>query len=577
MVDNGGLGPNGLPVGPTDQRSKIRTFNIAPVWTRLINANSVFTLGGFVRQDQYNYYPSDNPFADFTPDLQSTTAGQNRRLTNAGARTSLSYVKGIHNIKIGATYEHTFLTERDSFRPGRSDGQRPLSECRRKSRHRPHADEPERLHRAALQSESELSSASCLLRPDQNSAAARFRRLPEPTSSDYTDTTAMPISRNSRFYVQDTITLNNWTFNLGVRFDKYNGLASAAQGEPRLGIAYNIKPTNTVLRVSYARTMETPFNENLVLASLGCHDPVIVAFQAIVGGALRDDTPLSPGHRNEFHAGLSAGVRQVSRGRWRIHLEVHPQGFRLQRAGQHADHLSHRVGELEDSRLCDSRHRAELPWTYGVCGDVQRGGALLRPAGRRYRRDSRRDQRIPHRPRREFNQTTHLQYQPSKKGPWFSFNWRYDSGLVAGPVPCAGGNCANGPNGTDSIVDVSGLTPGSTVRRRTLLRERSCHSHHADQSERPLPGVACTARRSFDSRSWHGKRRPQPAAHRIAQSVRCRVGDDNIFQGDKYKWSARLTVVNLTNKEALYNFLSTFSGTHYVSPRAITATIGFHF
>jgi DNA-binding NarL/FixJ family response regulator len=31
------------------------------------------------------------------------------------------------------------------------------------------------------------------------------------------------------------------------------------------------------------------------------------------------------------------------------------------------------------------------------------------------------------------------------------------------------------------------------------------------------------------------------------------------------------------DKEALYNFLSTFSGTHYVSPRAITATIGFHF
>jgi hypothetical protein len=55
------------------------------------------------------------------------------------------------------------------------------------------------------------------------------------------------------------------------------------------------------------------------------------------------------------------------------------------------------------------------------------------------------------------------------------------------------------------------------------------------------------------------------------------VGHDNIFHGDKYKFSARVTVVNLTNKEALYNFLSTFSGTHYVSPRAITGTIGFHF
>ena len=39
----------------------------------------------------------------------------------------------------------------------------------------------------------------------------------------------------------------------------------------------------------------------------------------------------------------------------------------------------------------------------------------------------------------------------------------------------------------------------------------------------------------------------------------------------------RLTAINLTNKEALYNFLSTFSGTHYVTPRAFTAEIGFHF
>ncbi|MGO9616077.1 MAG: hypothetical protein ACLP6W_06695, partial [Bryobacteraceae bacterium] len=54
------------------------------------------------------------------------------------------------------------------------------------------------------------------------------------------------------------------------------------------------------------------------------------------------------------------------------------------------------------------------------------------------------------------------------------------------------------------------------------------------------------------------------------------IGHDNIFGGDRYKWSARLTVVNLTNKEALYNFLSTFSGTHYVTPRTITATLAFH-
>jgi hypothetical protein len=36
-VSNGGLDPNGNVVGPADQRSQIKTFNIAPTWTRLIN------------------------------------------------------------------------------------------------------------------------------------------------------------------------------------------------------------------------------------------------------------------------------------------------------------------------------------------------------------------------------------------------------------------------------------------------------------------------------------------------------------------------------------------------------------
>jgi outer membrane receptor protein involved in Fe transport len=55
------------------------------------------------------------------------------------------------------------------------------------------------------------------------------------------------------------------------------------------------------------------------------------------------------------------------------------------------------------------------------------------------------------------------------------------------------------------------------------------------------------------------------------------LGDDNLFNKDRYKWSLRLTAINITNKVALYNFLSTFSGTHYVTPRTLTAELGFHF
>jgi hypothetical protein len=80
--------PSGNRLGPTDQRSQIKTFNIAPSWTRLLSDKAVFTLGGFVRRDQYNYYPSANLFDDLSP-IQQETVAQDRTLANAGLRTAL--------------------------------------------------------------------------------------------------------------------------------------------------------------------------------------------------------------------------------------------------------------------------------------------------------------------------------------------------------------------------------------------------------------------------------------------------------------------------------------------------------
>ena len=79
---------------PADQVAKIGTFNIAPTFVHLIGGDALLTIGAFVRQDQFKYYPSANPFADLTPDLQSDSIAQSRRLTNAGLRTDISYAKG---------------------------------------------------------------------------------------------------------------------------------------------------------------------------------------------------------------------------------------------------------------------------------------------------------------------------------------------------------------------------------------------------------------------------------------------------------------------------------------------------
>lgn len=582
VVDNGGLGPNGVPVGSEDQRSKIRTYNLAPVWTRVLSTSTVFTFGGFVRQDQYNYYPSDNPFADLTPDLQSATIGQNRTLTDAGARTSISYVKGIHNLKLGANYSDTIITEKDSF--GLVD---------------PTANAP------CLNSDGSADTNPLLTNPANCGAAFQANIgqgsvpafIPLLACYDLTRTAALPASdgcpgttsaeykfyghaniREFALYLQDAITVKNWTFNLGVRFDRYDGITKAAQGEPRLGIAYNIKPTNTVLRISYARTMESPFNENLVLASLGCNDPVIAAFQTLVaGGNCVTTAPLNPGHRNEFHAGLQQafGKHLVIDGEyiWKYTHEAYdfsvlgntPLTFPI---------------EWASSKIPGYAIHATVPTYHGFSAFVvmssvaarffgpQVSGIGAAPGGDAVFR-------IDH--DEVFNQTTHLQYQPIKKGPRLSFNWRYDSGLVAGPAPCAGGNCANGPNGDDGTVDVSGLSPDQQFEGGLY-----CGSVHATPTTPISPTGLCPASQygsTLVSIPAAGAENDDHNPPRIASRnlFDAAIGQDNFLKSERYKLSARLTVINLTNKEALYNFLSTFSGTHYVTPRTVTLTIGFHF
>ncbi len=580
VVNNGGLGPNGLPVGAADQRSKIRTFNIAPVWTRILNANAVFTLGAFLRQDQFNYYPSDDPFADFTSDLQSATEGQSRRLTNAGARTNLAWVNKTHNIKIGSTYEHTFVTERDSFGLVDPTANAPCLNPDGSADSNPFPTNP----------------AACAGTPTQN---PNF--IPILACYDLTRTAALPASdacankTSSEFgyyghadvkefavYIQDAITLRNWTFNLGLRFDKYNGLTSAGMGEPRLGVAYNFKPTNTVVRASYARSMETPFNENLVLASYGCNSPVIAAFQTLVpGGACETSTPLSPGHRNEFHAGLQQafGKYMVIDAEY-IWKYTH-KAFDFSVLGNTP--ITYPI-EWESSKIPGFAIRATVPNFHGFTAFVVMSSVAARFYGPQISgigAGPNGDEvfRIDHDER--FNETTHLQYQLGKTGAWIGFNWRYDSGQVAGALPCAGGtDCPNGPGGSDTspyVVDVSPLTPDQQFEAGLY-----CGSVHATPTTPISSNNLCPASMYGSTllsvpapgTSDADHNPPRIAARNLFDAA---LGDDNVFHGDKRKWSARIEVINLTNKEALYNFLSTFSGTHYVSPRAVTASVGFHF
>ena len=398
VVDAGGN-----VVGNTDQRSQIGTFNIAPTWTRLIGTTVVFTLGAYVRRDQYNYYPSNNPLADLGP-INSETIGQDRNLTNAGIRSDISYVKGIHNIKAGVTYQHTFLNENDSLGiidptllPSTTDA----------------AGNPCFVGGAAL-----AAPCTTLLPIDLTRGGGLF------SFRGHADVKELSM------YVQDTITKGKWSFNLGIRGDIYNGLSAASQAEPRVGIAYNIKPTNTVLRISYARTLETPFNENLIISTKGCDVSVIAALIPCVPA----NSPA--GYRNEFHAGLEQafGKYLVLDGEYIWKYTRNAYDFSV--LGNTP--ITFPI-DWHNSKIPGFLVRASMPNFHGLTALVvmssvaaryfppQVGGlgVTVGQGGSVFRIDH--DEK--------FNQTTHLQYQPWKSGPWVGFNWRYDSGLVAGAVP----------------------------------------------------------------------------------------------------------------------------------------------
>jgi hypothetical protein len=185
----------------------------------------------------------------------------------------------------------------------------------------------------------------------------------------------------------------------------------------------------------------------------------------------------------------------------------------------------------------------------------------------------------------KFNQTMHFQYQPWKRGPWTGFNWRYDSGLVAGNAPCYGLGSANDcpqsvPTGPPA-VQLQDAFGNPLSGDQEFQAGFTCNGIRATPTA-PLPSP-CGAPLGSGliqvpaNGTENDDHNPPRIASRNLFDVS--VGHDNLFHfhGDKYKVSAQLTVINLTNKYALYNFLSTFSGTHYVSPRAITAQLGFHF
>jgi hypothetical protein len=576
-------------VGNTDQRSKIDTFNISPTYTRIIGKYSVLNLGAYARKDLYHYYPSANPLADLgPPSLQTSSIRQIRSLLNAGIHGDFSYVRGAQTIKIGAEYEHTFLRESDFF--GVVEPTYPLTApCMDSSG----------LPLAGYAGPANCPGGAAGQNPYYVSAIAPYDLT---RGGSYYNFLGRADIKELALYVEDQIKAGNWNFNLGIRGDLYNGLTSQSQAEPRLGVSYTVKPTNTVLAASYARTLETPFNENLVLSSKGCSDPVLAPILSCTPGV---QGILQPGFKNEFHVSVqqAIGKNAVVSGEY-IWKYTH-NAFDFSILGNTPiffpiDWHNSKIPGLALHAEIPNLHNFSAYWVASSVAarffppQVAGAGATVGQTGLPFRIDH--DEK--------FNQTTHLQYTISRKeflkGVWGGFNWRFDSGMVAGSTPCYGvtdpntpcGNSSTALNGQPAVAMVDTNIPPLTnpvtgaAQAIPLTADQEfqagfeCNGQRATPTT-PLPAV-CPASEFKSSlisipapNTADNDHNPQRIAPRSLFDMS--VGKNNIFHREHYKVDVELTAVNFTNKYALYNFLSTFSGTHYVTPRALTAKVTLNF
>lgn len=347
-------------------------------------------------------------------------------------------------------------------------------------------------------------------------------------------------------FAQDTSTLGSLSLTGGLRLENYQGLTSATMLQPRAGASYRVKKTGTVLRYSFSRSLETPYNENLLVSSSG-------------------DEQIQPGRRDQHNVGFQQALsRWVSIDAdyfWKRTLNAYdfealynsPIFLPISLQKSKIDGFAIRIATAQwrgfqaHTVMGSSRARFFGPLNGGLEAEDEHGG---------HGHDHDGVFRIDHDQR--FQQTTFLRYQ-YKNGPWMAFTWRYDSGMVTGAVPDA-----------DEIAELTGAQQAAIGL--------SCGALFATPSA-PLTGCAqpfrATRVRIPDPGTFHPDHNPARIAPRHLFNVS--AGSDNIFGRERLKTSLRVTVVNVANTQALYNFLSVFAGTHFVTPRAITAELGWRF
>jgi hypothetical protein len=550
--------PNSLDQLIQDQRQRVLTWNIAPGYQHTFSSSSLVTINPYIRKDQFNYYPSRDPLVNDTPATQS----QQRQLLNWGVRADVATTIGHHTLKYGIDTRQTRLLENFQFGitdPGYN------SPCIDASG-------------TGVPNASLISPAQCAAAGYQPNVASN----PNAVVPFQPSLLPFDLTRGGRMflfyaadnieefaaYVQDSMTLGNWVVNMGFRWDYYHGLISKNGLQPRLGLAYNIKPTGTVLRAAYARTFETPYNENLLLSNA---TGVGGLGQNVFGSVAQ---PIQPGFRNQFNAGFQQTVTKLLLLDFDYFWKYTHNAFDFSTLlnstitfpiSWHNSKVDGLTGRVSSTNI----HGFQAYWSFGhtraryfppeTGGLISQGAPLAQGVFR-----------IDH--DQAFQSTIDARYQRPKNAEWIALNIRYDSGMVVSGVPDAGAALALTPNQQVTIaLACNGMlaTPGNPLR--------DCIGANNQ------PGLVTSQLLTLPQGGYHNFPSQENDDHN-PDRVKARtilnlgIGTDNLLHAEgQRRITASLTIDNLTNQAALFNFLSTFGGTHFLAPRTYVGRLGMTF
>jgi hypothetical protein len=340
-------------------------------------------------------------------------------------------------------------------------------------------------------------------------------------------------SRSGRYaaaYAQDTLKWHDLTVNAGLRYDDSHLFLTERQLQPRAGVAYYVAATKTVIRAAYDRMFITPEWENILLSSSA-------AAAAIVPPAVQQSSQLGFGHLfnlSERHDAYNAGIQQGF-GRY-LRLDASWWKRKVRNAADQDQFFSTGIvfpltfkgGDLSgwNVRLDGG------PWQglrgYFSLGHVHAlydppfvGGLFLNTSaldtltGSPFLIDH--DQKL----QEQFG----LFWDVPKTGFWAGVTQRYDSGLVSSNATTFADTVAGGPDTAYAAPFINFDSTPIRIKPRTI---------------------------------WD-----------FSVGVR--------LQQYGLPFEAQLDLLNAFDKQGLYNFQSTFGGTHVIPPRIFAGRLRYTF